>query len=191
MSQAAAFPDGSADPQETALDELIEPLYDRLRALARQRLRAAPRAEGQSEHSLNTTGLVHEAYLRLADSPRRERIDRARFLGLASRVMRDVLVDHARARGAQKRGGGMGTIPLEHEATSSEIDLDRVLAVDDALRQLESIDPRQCRLVECRYFGGLSLEDSASAANVSLATAKRDLRLARAWLAATLTSGQV
>ena len=85
----------------------------------------------------------------------------------------------------------MRTIPLDHEATSSEIDLDRVLAVDDALKQLESIDPRQCRLVECRYFGGLSLEESASAANVSLATAKRDLRLARAWLAATLTSGQV
>ena len=185
MSQPAAFPDGSDESQDAPLDELIEPLYDRLRVLARQRLRASP-----WEHSLNTTGLVHEAYLRLADSPRREHIDRARFLGLASRVMRGVLVDHARARGAQKRGAPAEVGPLATEMPRSEVDLDSVIALDDALSRLESIDARQCRLVECRYFGGLSLEESASAANVSLATAKRDLRLARAWLAANLASSK-
>lgn len=171
------------DLQDATLDGLIAPLYERLRVLARHRLRSA-----QWDHSLNTTGLVHEAYLRLADSPRRERIDRARFLGLASRVMRDVLVDHARARGAQKRGGNGHAIALETELLHAEVDLDRVLELDDALKRLESVDSRQCRLVECRYFGGLSLEETASAMNLSLATVKRDLRLARAWLAANLSS---
>jgi len=180
-----AGPDGPSTPHqappEAALDSLIEPLYERLRALARQRLRAAP-----WENSLNTTGLVHEAYLRLADSPRRNRIDRARFLGLASRVMRDVLVDQARAKGAIKRGGLTQTLAVDADAARSDVDLDRVLAVDEALVRLEAIDPRQCRLVECRYFGGLSLEETAAAVEVSLATAKRDLRLARAWLAAQI-----
>lgn len=173
--------DEPTEPQDASLDGLVEPLYERLRVLARHRLRAAP-----WEHSLNTTGLVHEAYLRLADSPRRERIDRARFMGLASRVMRDVLVDHVRARGAQKRGGAIQPTALQENLARSEVDLDRVLALDEALKRLESIDPRQCRLIECRYFGGLSLEETASAVDVSLATAKRDLRLARAWLAANI-----
>jgi RNA polymerase sigma factor (TIGR02999 family) len=182
MSQPASS-DRPAEPHDASLDGLIAPLYERLRALARHRLRALP-----GEHSLNTTGLVHEAYLRLADSPARARIDRARFLGLASRVMRDVLVDHARARGAQKRGGSVQVSALEIDVAQSEVDLERVLELDEALKRLASIDPRQCRLVECRYFGGLSLEESASAVDVSLATAKRDLRLARAWLAANLGS---
>jgi RNA polymerase sigma factor (TIGR02999 family) len=182
----SAFSDGPAEPQDASLDDLIAPLYERLRALARHRLRALPH-----EHSLNTTGLVHEAYLRLADSPLRDRIDRARFMGLASRVMRDVLVDQVRARGAQKRGGPVRRTVLEMDLARSEVDLERVLELDDALKRLEGIDPRQCRLIECRYFGGLSLEETASAVDVSLATAKRDLRLARAWLAATLTPGPV
>jgi RNA polymerase sigma factor (TIGR02999 family) len=180
VSQPASS-NGPAERRDASLDGLIEPLYERLRVLARHRLRAA-----QWEHSLNTTGLVHEAYLRLADSPRRDAIDRARFLGLASRVMRDVLVDHVRARGAQKRGGLAQAIPLDADLARSEVDLDRVLALDEALARLEAVDPRQCRLVECRYFGGLSLEETAAAVDVSLATAKRDLRLARAWLAANI-----
>lgn len=183
MSSHPSLPGGQTEPQDATLDSVIGPLYERLRVLARHRLRLAP-----GEHSLNTTGLVHEAYLRLADSPRRQRIDRARFLGLASRVMRDVLVDHARARGAQKRGGTGEAIAVDSDLMRPEVDLDRVLALDEALQKLESIDPRQCRLVECRYFGGLSLEETASVANVSLATTKRELRLARAWLAANLSS---
>ena len=168
---------------DASLDGLIPPLYERLRLLARHRLRTMA-----WEHSLNTTGLVHEAYLRLAESPRRHRIDPARFLGLASRVMRDVLVDHARARGALKRGATVQMIALDADALASDVELDRVPELDEALKRLEAVDPRQCRLVECRYFGGLSLEETASALNVSLATAKRDLRLARAWLAANLTA---
>jgi RNA polymerase sigma factor (TIGR02999 family) len=150
--------------------------------LARSRLRAVP-----GEHSLNTTGLVHEAYLRLATSPRRNEIDRAQFFGLASRVMRDVLVDHVRGHGAQKRGGNARTIAIDTDPPQSDVDLDRVLELDEALSRLESVDPRQCRLIECRYFGGLSLEETAAALDISVATAKRDLRIARAWLAANLT----
>ena len=171
------------NPPDASLDGLIPPLYERLRLLARQRIRAMA-----YEHSLNTTGLVHEAYLRLADSPRRHRIDPARFLGLASRVMRDVLVDHVRAREALKRGATTEILPLETDALAGYVELDRVQELDEALKRLEAVDPRQCRLVECRYFGGLSLEETAAAVNVSLATAKRDLRLARAWLAANLAS---
>ena len=171
------------DSHEATLDSLVGPLYERLRTLASHRLRSA-----HWEHSLNTTGLVHEAYLRLADSPRREHIDRARFLGLASRVMRAVLVDHVRARGAQKRGAGNRAVELEADPQGSDVDLDRVLELDEALTKLASIDSRQCRLIECRYFGGLSVEETAAALGVSAATVKRDLRLARAWLAANLSS---
>jgi RNA polymerase sigma-70 factor (ECF subfamily) len=181
MRSDSDIADTPTESRDASLDGLIPPLYERLRALARHRLYTMA-----YEHSLNTTGLVHEAYLRLAESPRRHHIDPARFLGLASRVMRDVLVDHVRARGALKRSMTSHTITLDADAAACEVELDRVQALDEALTRLEAVDPRQCRLVECRYFGGLSLEETAAAVNVSLATAKRDLRLARAWLAANL-----
>jgi RNA polymerase sigma factor (TIGR02999 family) len=101
--------------------------------------------------------------------------------------MRNVLVDHARARGSQKRGGGKRPLTIESEPAATEVDLDGVLDLDDALEKLKVVDPRHCQIVECRYFGGLSLEETASALNLSLATVKRDLRLARAWLAAELS----
>jgi RNA polymerase sigma factor (TIGR02999 family) len=164
-----------------ALDRLIPVVYDRLRALAHRRLAAAP-----AEHSLNTTGLVHEAYLRFVESSGATFQSREHFLAIAAGVMRNVLVDHARARVAAKRGGGAALLELREEAWVTGVDLDRVEDLDEALKRLELLDERQARMIEQRYFGGLSLEEIASAMDLSLATVKRDLRSARAWLATEL-----
>jgi RNA polymerase sigma factor (TIGR02999 family) len=164
-----------------AVDRLIPVVYDRLRALAHQRLAAAP-----SEHSLNTTGLVHEAYLRFVESSPAAFQSRDHFLAIAAQVMRNVLVDHARARVSAKRGGGAALLELREEAWVTGVDLDRVEDLDEALKRLEQLDERQARMIEQRYFGGLSLEEVASAMDLSLATVKRELRSARAWLATEL-----
>jgi len=169
------------DTPAGALDRLIPVVYDRLRALAHQRLAAAP-----AEHSLNTTGLVHEAYLRFVESSGATFRSRDHFLAIAAGVMRNVLVDHARARVAAKRGGGAALLELREEAWVTGVDLDRVEDLDEALKRLELLDERQARMIEQRYFGGLSLEEIASAMDLSLATVKRDLRSARAWLATEL-----
>lgn len=164
-----------------ALDELMPIVYDRLRQLARQRLRA----EGEG-CSLNTTSLVHEAYLKLVDSPNPSLRDRGHFLGLASRVMRHLLVDHARARKTAKRGGGMTAAELEPFMWMPQAELEALTDLDEALQQLETMDARQSQILEQRYFGGLSLEETARALDLSLATVKRELRSARAWLALEL-----
>ena len=166
---------------ERARDQIIPLVYEQLRELARQRLRGTP-----AENSLNTTGLVHEAFLRLADASRLELSDRAHFLALASGVMRNVLVDRARARLAAKRGGGGTPLELDEALWVSDENLERVTELDDALTRLEAVSPRQGLLLQHRYFGGMSLEESAAAIGVSVATAKRELRLARAWLALEL-----
>ena len=164
-----------------ARDLLIPLVYDRLRQLAHWRLRSAP-----GEHSLNTTGLVHEAYIRLVDAPRVELPDRAHFLALASQIMRNLLVDRARARATTKRGGGNAPVELEEMLWMSDDNLDTVTELHDALTRLEAVSPRQSDLLQQRYFGGLTLEESAAALGVSPATAKRELRSARAWLALEL-----
>jgi RNA polymerase sigma factor (TIGR02999 family) len=171
--------EGDAD----AFDLLVPIVYDRLRQLARQRLRGAPGA------TLDTTGLVHEAYLKLAAVPQATLRDRSHFLALASRVMRNLLTDHARARRAAKRGGGAEALGLIEEAAwMPDDDLDQIAALDEALQRLEAMDARQSRILEQRYFGGLSLEETAEALGVSLATVKRELRSARAWLAAEMVA---
>jgi len=156
-------------------------VYDRLRDLAHRRLGGAP-----LENSLNTTELVHEAYIRLVDAPRVDLPDRARFLALASEIMRNLLVDRARARLAAKRGGGMRALDLDEFEWISDENLETVAELDDALKRLECLSPRQGKLLQHRYFGGLTLEESATAIGVSLATVKRELRSARAWLALEL-----
>ena len=166
---------------EQARDQLIPLVYERLHELAHRRLRQAP-----GENSLNTTGLVHEAYLKLVDASHVDFPSRAHFLALASEVMRNLLVDRARGRMAVKRGGGKAPLELNETLVIDENHLDRTIELDDALRRLEALNPRQSRLLEHRYFGGLSLEESASATKISLATAKRELRSARAWLALEL-----
>ena len=170
-----------SDTPVGAVDRLIPIVYDRLRALAHQRLAAVP-----GEHSLNTTGLVHEAYLRFVESSGATFQSRDHFLAIAARVMRNVLVDHARARVAAKRGGGAALLELHEEAWVTVVDIVRVEDLDEALKRLEQLDERQARMIEQRYFGGLSLEDVASAMDLSLATVKRELRSARAWLATEL-----
>jgi RNA polymerase sigma factor (TIGR02999 family) len=170
------------DRKETELDELVPALYTELRSIAHQRLRRAPH-----EASLNTTGLVHAAYLRLVTSTGRTFNGPSHFLALASQVMRSVLVDSARARVAVKRGGGGTPEALHDERWVAEVDLDRVMELDEALSRLQQLDERQARMVEQRYFGGLTLEEVAAASNLSLATVKRELRSARAWLAGELS----
>ncbi|HEY7612612.1 MAG TPA: ECF-type sigma factor [Gemmatimonadales bacterium] len=168
--------EGDAD----ALDQLFPLVYERMRRLAHQRLRTEP------DGSLNTTALVHEAYLKLVDTPRVTVRDRGHFLGLASRVMRHLLVDHARARNAAKRGLGATPMRLDDADWLSEEAAVTVSELDEALRRLQVVDERRTRILEQRYFGGLTLEETAEALGISLATVKRELRSARAWLALEL-----
>jgi RNA polymerase sigma-70 factor (ECF subfamily) len=163
-----------------ALDQLFPLVYERMRQLAHERLRSEP------DGSLNTTALVHEAYLKLVDSPRVSVRDRGHFLGLASRIMRHLLVDHARARKAAKRGLGVTAVQLEEATWLADDAIETVTELDEALQRLESIDERRCRILEQRYFGGLTLEETAGVLGISLATVKRELRSARAWLALEL-----
>ena len=171
------------EDKKEALDKLFPVVYAQLRTLAHQRL-----GKAVHERSLNTTGLVHEAYLRLIDNGAATFKDRDHFLAFASRVMRSVLVDNARKRTAAKRGHGAELGELHENAWIAEVDSDRVTEIDEALTRLEELDERQARMVEQRYFGGLTLEEIAATMNVSLATVKRDLRSARAWLASELNS---
>jgi RNA polymerase sigma factor (TIGR02999 family) len=184
-------PETTDEPQRVgtsdkdAFDQLVAAVYAPMRSLAHQRLLRAP-----SHHSLNTTGLVHEAYLRMIQSSSVAVQSREHFLALASRVMRNVLVDLARSQTADKRGGGATVVELNEETWIANVDLQNVTDLHEALTRLEQLDEGQARMVEQRYFGGLSLEEVAGANQVSLATVKRDLRSARAWLAAELSSGK-
>jgi RNA polymerase sigma factor (TIGR02999 family) len=164
-----------------ALDRLVPLLYEHLRKLAHQRLR-----HEDASPSLNTTSLVHEAYLKLVDLRSARFRDRAHFLAMASRVMRRLLVDHARARRSAKRGGGVAAVELTEALLIPDSQAEAITELDEALQRLEAVDPRQSQILEQRYFGGLSLEETAEAVGLSLATVKRELRFARAWLAAEL-----
>lgn len=164
-----------------AFDALVPLVYDRLRDVARRMLHRAPGA------SLDTTSLVHEAWLKLNEAEQLTLRDRSHFLAFSSRVMRNVLIDQARARQAAKRGGALERVTLgEQAAWLPDAALDAVSELDEALQKLERVAPRQSRILEQRFFGGLSLEETAEALGVSLATVKRELRSARAWLAAEL-----
>ena len=168
-----------------ALDQLLAILYDELLALARRQ-----RTRRGAADTLNTTALVHEAYARMAQAERLNITDRLHFFRIAGRAMRGVLVDYARAQQSEKRGGTLRPLPLDVVGPLSDGSprIDEVLAVDDALRQLEAFDARQARIVECRYFAGMTLEETAEALGVSTATVKRDWMTARAWLYQALTA---
>ena len=164
-------------PGRATMDALVPLLYDELRRIAHYRLRAE-----QTGHTLETTGLVHEAYLRLAGSERLELADRAHLLAVAAQAMRHVLIDSAVRRKAGKRGGGLATVSLDDVPVVDAARSDELLALDEALTRLGAIDARQAKVVECRFFGGMSIEDTAAALDLSPATVKRDWALARAWL---------
>lgn len=168
-----------------AREALVPLVYDELRRIARRCL-----AKQRSGHTLEPTALVHEAYLRLAGRDSIPWNDRVHFFAVASQMMRQILVDHARKKGAAKRGAGK-TISLMADEISSpaqQPNLD-VLALDSALTRLASFDPRQSQIVELRFFGGLSIEKAAEIVNISPATAKREWATARLWLHQAMTDG--
>ena len=160
-----------------ALDELIPLVYDELRRQAARYLRRE-----RAGHTLQTTALIHEAYLRLVGQKDVRFQNRAHFFGVAARLMRQILVDHARTRGRAKRGGSEVRVSLTQAnsvAKGSDIDL---LVLDEALNRLAEIDLQQSKIVELRFFGGLNVEETAAIVGVSPATVKRDWSVARAWL---------
>ena len=168
----------------SAVSRLFPLVYDELKTIARIQRQTWSDAE-----TLNTTALVHEAYVKLASGRERDWQDRAHFLAVAARAMRSILVDYARERCRAKRGGGRA--PLELAAIDSVIgvdpaasaaDVDVLLALDLALDRLTSLSERQGRIVECRFFGGMSIEESAEALGISAASVKRGWAMARAWL---------
>lgn len=173
----------AGDP--VALDRLLPRVYDELRRIARARLRRE-----RAEHTLAPTDLVHEAFLKLVPIERVAWQGRTHFFAIASRAMRNVLVDHAERRAAAKRGGGQEALTLEEAGGATEAPLDDLIALGDALARLETVDARQARVVECRFFGGLSLEETAEALGISPATVSRDWTFARAWLHRELSGGR-
>jgi len=164
--------------------ELVVLLYSELRSLASRYLQRERR-----EHTLQTTALVHEAYLRLADQREVHWKNREQFLGVAAQLMRRILVDHSRGHDAKKRGRGFEKVFLEEAAGFSKGKASDVIALDEALTRLAEFDPQQAHLVELRFFGGLSIEESAGALGVSRTTLKRNWNLAKAWLARELRRG--
>src|ERR1700674_1153995 len=160
-----------------AAPQLIPLVYDELHRLARQQMR-----HERPDHTLQATALVHEAYLRLISPPERTWQNRTHFIRIAGQVMRRMLIDHARARRTAKREGGLRRVPLEEPLLLTEDQSDELLALNDALERLGQIDARQSRVVEMRFFGGLTVEETADAMSISPKTVKRDWTVARAWL---------
>ena len=163
---------------ERALDQLVPLVYDELRRLAARRMRGE-----RADHTWSATDLVHEAYARLVDADIQWQ-DRVHFFAVASRLMRRILVDHARASARQKRGGGALRVTLDDslQAAAGSGDSEALLALDAALERLAEFDRRKAEAVELHYFGGLSYEETAEALGVSPATVDRELRMAKAWL---------
>lgn len=159
-----------------ALDALVEAVYPDLKRLAHFQL-----AKERAGHTLNTTAIVHEAFVRLA-SGNTGWSDRAHFMRAAATVMRHLLVDHARKRAADKRGGGSPPLTLEDDRCASADDSMAVLALDNAMREIAEIDPRLERILECRYFAGLSVKETAEALDMAVRTVERDWQRAKAYL---------
>jgi RNA polymerase sigma factor (TIGR02999 family) len=166
-----------SEGDEQALDRLTPLVYEELRRQAARYLRRERRG-----HSMQTTALINEAYLRLIDAKEVHWQGRAHFFAIAANLMRRILVDHARRRDAEKRGGSQIRLTLDHTiavAKQSDVDL---MAIDEALTRLAAIDPQQAQVVELRFFSGLSVEETAAALGISPRTVKRDWSVARAWL---------
>jgi RNA polymerase sigma factor (TIGR02999 family) len=165
------------------MDRLFPLVYQELRRVAQRALRSE-----RTGHTLGTTGLVHEAYLRLADQTRLEYRDRAHFYGIAARAMRQILVDHARRHRAAKRGGARPVIVLDEAVLAIEDRAEALLALDEALRDLEALDPRLGQVVQCRFFGGLTEEETGEVLGVTARTVRRDWLKAKGWLYHQLTA---
>ena len=182
-SEITALLQAHAAGDAFALDQLLPRVYQELRRIARNRLRRE-----RVGHTLAATELVHEAFLKLVPLERVDWRSRAHFYAIASRAMRNVLIDHAVRRGAAKRGAGAHVLSLDETTAATDQPLEDLLALSNALARLEQLDERQARVVECRFFGGLSLDETAEALSTSAATVSRDWAFARAWLHNELAS---
>ena len=168
-----------------AAEKLVAAVYSQLRKIARRFL-----SQERANHTLQATALVHEAYLQMIDQKEMNWANRAHFFGVSAQLMRHILVDHARARNAEKRGGAAakvsldetGVIPLDFVATMQEQHYPQLIMLDTALSKLEQLDPQQSRVIELRFFGGLTEEEIATVMDISLSTVKREWKAARAWL---------
>ena len=183
MGDISALLRAWSDGDQSALDGLTPIVYDELHRLARRYMK-----HERPGHSLQTSALVNEAYLRLVDYERMQWQNRAHFFAVSAQLMRRILVDHAR-RHNLKRGGGVEHVPLEEAAVVGGEQGTDLVALDDAMNALARIDPRKVQVVEMRFFGGLSVEETAEVLKVSTITVKRDWRAARAWLYRELAGG--
>lgn len=175
---------GWSKGDQDALQSVLPLVYADLRRIAASYLR-----KERQDHTLQSGALVNEAYLRLNDQSRIHWKNRSHFLGVAAQMMRRILVDHARNRAAQKRGAGVTMLSVGHAiAGSNPLQLD-VIALDDALKKLAQFDPQQSKIVELRFFGELSIEETAEAMGLSTATVKRDWAVAKGWLFREMTAG--
>lgn len=171
---------------QSALDRLIPLVYSELRRIAARYLRSE-----RSGHTLGATALVHEAYLQLVDESSVQWQGRAHFFGVAARLIRNILVDHARAQKAAKRGGDFAKLPLDEACAVPVANESNVLAINDALDALGRIDAQQARIVELRFFAGLTIEETAEALQISTSTVKRDWILAKTWIYKELSASAV
>lgn len=169
---------------DSAVDRLFSMVYDTLKSLAHSQ-----RQQWYGDFTLNTTAIVHEAYIKLFDQKKAAWENQAHFLSVASKAMRHILVDYARRRKAEKRGGELPKVSFEEIRTPSgdlvvitEEKADSLVALDQALERLAEVEPREAKVVECRFFGGMTIAETASALNVSPMTVKRDWAMAQAWL---------
>jgi len=170
---------GNAD----ALERLLPLVYEELRRVARARLR-----QEQPGHTLQATALVHEAYLRLVAAHQHTPQNRTHLFAMAARLMREILVDHARRKAARKRGGTATMIALDESVPAPELATIDILALDEALTELHALEPRLCRVVELKFFAGLNIDETSQALQISTATVERDWTIAKAWLHQRLTS---
>lgn len=172
------------DGNQDVVNRILPHIYDELRRLAGSYLR-----KERADHTLQPTALVHEAYMKLIDQRQVKWQNRAHFFGIAAQVMRRILMDHARKHLANKRGGNAEVLPLEDEILVVSHDKSaELVALDDALNQLNEVDPQKARVVELRYFGGLSIEETAEVMGVSVPTVNRHWRMAKAWLYSELSN---
>ncbi len=160
-----------------AVNRLLPLVYDQLHRMAHQQ-----RLRWQGQDTLNTTALVHEAYLRLAKGAELDVQSRLHFLRVAARAMRYILLDHAKAKSRQIRGGDLQRVPFDEALAVSEEEAEELIQLDEALSRLEEINERQSQIVECRFFGGMTIEETARVLDLGTATVKRGWTMARAWL---------
>jgi len=173
-----------SDGDQDALNKLMPFVYQELKRLARHYMRRE-----RADHTLQTSALVNEAYIRLVDYKKMRFQDRAHFFAVAAQAMRRILVEHARGHTREKRGGDARKVSLDEAATLADVKAADMVALDDALKILAEFDPRKSEIVELRYFGGLNIDETAEVIGVSPATIKREWTTARIWLHREITSG--